>query len=92
MIKQKVTVLNRAGIHARPASVIVQAISKFQAHIEFQTEQETINAKSIMGVMTLGAGYKSTITIVADGKDEKVAVAVLVKLFQNHFEDTETSL
>ena len=85
MIKQKVTVLNRAGIHARPASVIVQAISKFQAHIEFQTEQETINAKSIMGVMTLGAGYKSTITIVADGKDEKVAVCCFGEVIPKSF-------
>ncbi len=85
MTEREVTVLNRAGIHARPAALIVQTASSFKAHIEFRKESETINAKSIMGIITLGAGYKTVLTIAADGEDEAEAVEALAALFENKF-------
>lgn len=87
MTERDVVVKNRAGIHARPAALIVQTASQFESQIEFKNEHETINAKSIMGIITLGAGYNSTITISADGTDEADAVNRLAELFENRFEE-----
>lgn len=87
MTQREVVVRNRAGIHARPAALIVQTAAQFSSHIEFTNEHESINAKSIMGIITLGAGYNSTITISADGEDESEAVERLAALFENRFEE-----
>lgn len=87
MTEKDVVVKNRAGIHARPAALIVQTASQYDAHIEFKNDHETINAKSIMGIITLGASYNSTITIAADGEDEAEAVERLSQLFENRFEE-----
>ncbi|SIQ59540.1 phosphocarrier protein [Alkalispirochaeta americana] len=87
MTEKDVVVRNRAGIHARPAAMIVQAAARFSSHIEFATEHETINAKSIMGIITLGAGYQAMIRIKADGDDEEEAVEQLVQLFESGFEE-----
>ena len=57
MVTKKIIVQNRAGIHARPSSLIVQTANKFQSNIIFEREHLTVNAKSIMGVMTMAAGY-----------------------------------
>ena len=53
MVTKKIIVQNRAGIHARPSSLIVQTANKFQSNIMFEKENVTVNAKSIMGVMTM---------------------------------------
>ena len=87
MTEKDVVVKNRAGIHARPAALIVQTASQYAAQIEFKNDHETINAKSIMGIITLGASYNSTITISADGEDEAEAVERLAQLFENRFEE-----
>lgn len=87
MIEKDVVVRNRAGIHARPAALIVQTAARYASQIEFSTEHETINAKSIMGIITLGAGYNSTIKIKADGDDEEEAVATISQLFESGFEE-----
>ena len=87
MIERDVTVNNRAGIHARPAALIVQTAGKYKAHILFTKDGEEINAKSIMGIITLGAAYGSVISIRAEGSDEQDAVDALATLFQNRFEE-----
>lgn len=87
MTEKDVVVKNRAGIHARPAALIVQTAARFSSQIEFSTEHETINAKSIMGIITLGAGYQTTIRISAQGEDEAEAVENLVQLFESGFEE-----
>ncbi len=87
MKEQKVTVKNRAGIHARPASLIVQTAGKFQSKIIFSKENEEINAKSIMGIITLGACFGTEITMTADGSDEQEAIDALATLFDNRFEE-----
>jgi phosphocarrier protein len=87
MTEQKITVSNRAGIHARPAALVVQTIKNFKSNIFIQKENDKINAKSIMGVITLGAAYGTELTILADGEDEVQAVATLVHLFESKFEE-----
>lgn len=87
MIERDVTVNNRAGIHARPAALIVQTAGKYDSHILFTKDGEEINAKSIMGIITLGAAYGSVISIRAEGSDEQDAVDALATLFQNRFEE-----
>ena len=87
MITKKIIVQNRAGLHARPSSLIVQTANKFQSNIMFEKEHVTVNAKSIMGVMTMAAGYQTELTVSADGVDEAAAVAALEQLFAAKFEE-----
>jgi phosphocarrier protein HPr len=87
MVEKEVVVKNRAGIHARPAALIVQTASRFSSSVMFLREGEEINAKSIMGIITLGAAYKSAITVRATGNDEEEAVDALSQLFENRFEE-----
>ena len=87
MIAKKIIVQNRAGIHARPSSLIVQTANKFQSNIMFERGNVTVNAKSIMGVMTMAAGYQTELTVSADGADEVEAVAALEQLFAAKFEE-----
>jgi phosphocarrier protein len=87
MVEQKVMVTNRAGVHARPAALLVQKVNKFKSTIYIEKEQDRINAKSIMGVITLGAGYGTELTIRAEGEDEVQAVETMVRLFESKFEE-----
>ena len=82
-----VKVINRAGIHARPSSLLVQTTKNFKSSIYFEKNGDRINAKSIMGIITLGAAYGTEIKIIAEGEDEEAAVDALVKLFESKFEE-----
>jgi phosphocarrier protein len=87
MIEKNVTVVNRAGIHARPSALLVQTTKNFKSNIFFEKGSDRINAKSIMGIITLGAAYGTEIKIVAEGEDEEAAIDTLVKLFESKFEE-----
>lgn len=87
MKEQTVVVKNRAGIHARPAALIVQTAGKFQSKILFIKDHEEINAKSIMGIITLGAAHGTEILIRTDGSDENEALESLAGLFERRFEE-----
>jgi phosphocarrier protein len=87
MVEREVTIRNRAGIHARPAALIVQTANKFHSQIYFEKENDRVNGKSIMGIITLGAGYKTTLKVIAEGEDESAAVDAIVALFENRFEE-----
>jgi phosphocarrier protein len=87
MIEQIVTIANRAGIHARPAALLVQTTKNFNCNIYFEKGRDRINAKSIMGVITLGAAFGTEIKIIADGEDEQAAANALVRLFESKFEE-----
>ncbi|MDR1785586.1 MAG: HPr family phosphocarrier protein [Spirochaetaceae bacterium] len=87
-MKEKIiTVRNRAGIHARPAALIAQAANKFTSEVMLEKDDITVNAKSIMGVITMAAGYDTQIIVRAEGKDEEEAVDALCNLFENKFEE-----
>jgi phosphocarrier protein len=87
MTEKNVTVINRAGIHARPSALLVQTTKNFKCNIYIEKKSDRINAKSIMGIITLGATYGTELKIVADGEDEELAVEALVKLFESKFEE-----
>jgi phosphocarrier protein len=87
MTEQTITIKNRAGIHARPAALLVQTTKDFTSDIYFEKDNDRINAKSIMGIITLGAAYGAEIKIIAQGDDEQAAVAALVRLFESKFEE-----
>lgn len=87
MVEQMVTIKNRAGIHARPAALLVQTASKFKSKIFIEKDSDRINGKSIMGIITLGAGYDSNLKLIADGEDEQEAIKALVQLFESKFEE-----
>jgi len=89
MIKYTVKVQNRAGIHARPAMVLVKTTLNFKSSINIEKEGNLINAKSILGVITLAATFGTELTIIADGEDEKEAIAAVLALFNNKFEEEE---
>ena len=82
-----VKVINRAGIHARPSAILVQATKNFKSNIYIEKNEYRINAKSIMGIITLGAGYGAELKIITDGEDEEKALETLVKLFESKFEE-----
>lgn len=87
MTELNVTIKNRAGIHARPAALIVQTSSKFASKIWLEKGGDRINAKSIMGIITLGASFGTPIRILAEGTDEEEAAAAIMRLFESRFEE-----
>ncbi len=87
MISKKVKIINRAGIHARPAALLVQTANEYDSQIFLEKDSEKINGKSIMGIITLGATYESEINIIAEGNDEEQAVQAIATLFENKFQE-----
>ena len=72
--EKNVTIINETGLHARPASQFVKKAGKFKSEIQIIFEEKEINAKSIMGVMSLGIGQGKEITLRAEGEDETEAI------------------
>lgn len=87
MKERIVTIRNRAGMHARPAALLVKTASRFTSQIYIEKDEERVNGKSIMGVITLGATYDSSLRIIASGPDEEAAVDAIGRLFENKFEE-----
>ncbi|WP_410513749.1 phosphocarrier protein HPr [Paenibacillus sp. BR2-3] len=77
MVMEKFVVTEESGIHARPASVLVQIASKFKAEIKLEYDGRTVNLKSIVGVMSLGIPHGHSFTISSSGEDEEEAIATL---------------
>lgn len=88
MVERQVRVVNRLGLHARPAAEIVKTAAKFKSEITIIRDDLEVNGKSIMGVMMLAAEYGATITLRADGPDEKDAVEALAGLIATKFRET----
>lgn len=85
MIEKKVKIVNKAGMHTRPASAIVKIASKYKSDFFIVKNNFRINGKSIIGVMTLAAEQGSELTLEFDGDDEVKASAELVKFFEDGF-------
>lgn len=85
MVERKVEVINKLGLHARPAAMLVQKASKFRSEIRLQKGDLEVNAKSILSVMALAAEVGSFVIIKAEGEDEAFAVEELAKLFEEKF-------
>lgn len=87
MVEKILTVRNRAGIHARPAALIAQTANRFKSEISLDKDFTTVNAKSIMGVITLAAAYNTTLTLRVEGNDETEAAEAVLELFESKFEE-----
>jgi phosphocarrier protein HPr len=85
MVEKTVHIKNRAGIHARPAALLVETTSRFESSILLEKNGEQINGKSIMGILTLAATYNTPIKIIAEGRDEQEALAAVARLFETKF-------
>ena len=85
MTEATTTIENKTGIHARPASVFVQKASSFKSKVQLKAKGKTVDAKSILMIMSMGSVKGTEITIVADGPDEKDAVAALKALVDAKF-------
>ena len=85
MITRQVTVRNRAGVHTRPASMIVREASRFDAEFFIRKDGYEINGKSIIGVMTLAAEQGATLDLLFEGDDEEAAADALEALFERGF-------
>ena len=77
MEKRECHIVAETGIHARPATLLVQAASKFNSDINLEYNGKSVNLKSIMGVMSLGVGQGADVTITADGDDAKEAIEAI---------------
>jgi len=85
LVEKKIQVVNKLGLHARPAAMLVQKASKFKSDIKLQKEDIEANAKSILSVMMLAAEVESFVIIKAEGEDEEQAVEAIAKLFEERF-------
>src|SRR6266404_8503860 len=83
----QVTVINKLGVHARPAAMFVKTANKFASDITVEKDGEQVNGKSIMGLMMLAAGQGAVLVISAEGSDAETAVRELVALFHRKFDE-----
>lgn len=87
MVELETTIKNRAGIHARPSAIIAQTAVKYASRVFLEKAGNRINAKSIMGIITLAASYGSKVKIIADGADEQAAAEAIKALFESGFNE-----
>ena len=85
MTREQVMITNKLGLHARAAAKLVHAASEFESEIFVGTENEEVNAKSILGILTLAATKGTPLTVRAEGTDEKEAVRAIADLFADKF-------
>lgn len=85
MLEQEFTIVNALGLHARAASQFVRLASRFESQIKLQKDAQTVDAKSIMGVMLLAAGQGSLIRLSIEGEDEQEAMQKLAELIERGF-------
>jgi phosphocarrier protein len=85
MTTEQVMITNKLGLHARAAAKLVHTASAYEAEIYVGTENEEVNAKSILGILTLAATKGTPLNVRADGSDEAEAVRAIVQLFADKF-------
>ena len=85
MFTKDVTITNSIGLHARPATFFIQKANSYKSSIWVEKEERRVNAKSLLGVLSLGIAKGMTITLIADGQDEESAINGLVELIQTGF-------
>ncbi|NLA39763.1 MAG: HPr family phosphocarrier protein [Methanomicrobiales archaeon] len=85
MVTKEVTIMNKQGLHARPATALVNTASSFKSDIFISRDDKKVNGKSILGLLILAAEYGAKLTIEAEGPDEEEAVNALISLISDHF-------
>ena len=86
-IEKEITIVNRLGLHARPAAMFVRIASRYRSEVWVEKEGERINGKSIMGLMMLAAGQGSKLRVRAEGPDAAEAIKEIEQLIQSHFNE-----
>ena len=89
MARAETQIVNKLGLHARASAKLTQVASGYRCEVWLERNGRRVNAKSIMGVMMLAAGKDSTITIEADGEDADAALAAVLKLIADKFDEGE---
>lgn len=87
MYVKDVTISNQVGLHARPATFFIQKANEFKSSIWVEREDRRVNAKSLLGVLSLGIIKGTTVSLIADGPDEEAAVEALVELVNTDFDE-----
>ena len=87
MYTREITVKNEVGLHARPATYFIQKANEFKSSIWVEKDERRVNAKSLLGVLSLGIVKGTAITIIADGADEEAAIATLSELIDSDFSE-----
>ncbi len=87
MITRDVTIQNNVGLHARPATFFIQKANSYKASIWVEKDDRRVNAKSLLGVLSLGIIKGMSVTLIADGADENEALDGLTELITTGFED-----
>jgi len=87
MVTKNATINNSVGLHARPATFFIQKANEFKSSIWIEKDDRRVNAKSLLGVLSLGIIRGTTIKIDADGSDEDAAVSALVELISSNFSE-----
>ncbi len=88
-VEKTLILMNKVGLHARPASLWVQTAARFRARITVTCNGRTADAKRILEVLQLGAGYRAMLMVVAEGEDAAAAVAALTELVHSRFGEPE---
>lgn len=86
-IEKIIKIINKLGLHARPAALLVQEASKYESNIDLEANGIKVNGKSIMGVMMLAAAYNNELKIIANGEDAKTAIAGIEALINSKFDE-----
>ena len=86
MVSKEVMINNQVGLHARPATFFIQKANEYKCSIWVEKEDRRVNAKSLLGVLSLGIVKGTTVNIIADGSDEEDAIAELMELVNSDFE------
>lgn len=85
MVKRDVVITNNIGLHARPATFFIQKANSFHSSIWIEKDDRKVNAKSLLGVLSMGIAKGMTVTLIADGQDENRALDGLVELIETGF-------
>ena len=86
MINRDVTITNSVGLHARPATFFIQKANQYKSTIWIEKDDRRVNAKSLLGVLSLGITKDMTITVIADGTDEEEAINGIVAIVESGLE------
>jgi phosphocarrier protein len=87
MITRDIVITNTSGLHARPATFFIQKANSYRASVWIEKDDRKVNAKSLLGVLSLGIAKDMTVTLIADGPDEETAIAGLVELIDSGFSE-----
>ncbi len=89
MIEKEIVIKNKTGLHARPAAIFVETADRFESEMELVFDAITVNAKSIIGVLSLGIGKEDKALIRINGRDEQEALEKMLEMVENRFGETD---